>query len=188
MDEWGQVETEDDVIRYLELLAADAGSRAAREASTAWSTDDLPGVFHGWACWLDGVVADAPSSELVAMPSRRTLAGHLFHARSAGRGAPVESRAVVIDDPEQVSSAADLAAWLRYLRDDCLADEAARRRRSADGGWGGGDWAHGTALTAYLEAWHACLLDQRSGARRTRFRARSWSELAEALEIGRVYE
>lgn len=187
MTEWRPVETEDDFIRYLGLLAADAESSVPGAVSTGWSTNSLPAFFHGWAGWLDGALADGTTRELVEAPSRRILAGHLFHARSAGR-APAETGARVIVDPEQVTSAADLACWLRHLRDDCLADEAARRQRSVEGGWGDGDWAHGTDLTAYLEAWYACLLDGRSGPGHVRFRARTWSEMAGALETGKVYE
>ena len=186
LQNWTAVETEGDFIGYLGLLVADV-QRLASGASAGKAFRDVPGFLHGWARWMDDALASGTYPDLLESPSRRALAGQLFHVHTAVPAAAVGGS--VISDPDQVTSAADLACWLRHLGNDCTEDGAARQRAGFDGGWGGeGEWAHGTDLTRYLEAWHACLRDHHAGAGRVRFKARTWAEVAGVLETGKFYE
>jgi hypothetical protein len=182
LQDWKDVESESDFISYLNLLVADARDPAAGR----WPARDVPEFFSGWARWIDDSLANGTHKALLDGPSRRALAGQLFHARQAGRARTAADDSVV-DDPEDVASAADLAGWLRYLADDCRKDDESTRRVTAGGGWAEGEWAHGTDLPGYLEAWQSCLEDHRA-ARHSRFKARTWAEIADSLEAGKVYE
>ena len=180
LQDWADVETEDDFVAYLGLLAADA-----RDPGSRWSSRDLPEFLHGWARWIDDALAQGRHADLVRRPSRRALAGQLFHARTAARA--TAATGPVVDDPDRVASAADLASWLGYLGDDCRDDDTETRKRAESGGWAWeGRWAHGTSVWGYLDAWHAYLSDTR--AERARFKARTWAEVASALEEGKFYE
>jgi hypothetical protein len=181
LQRWSDVETESDFIAYLELLVADV-----RDPSSRWSSRDVPGFLHAWARWIDDALAQGTAPEPLEAPSRRALAGQLFHARTA---VPPSAVGVpTITDPERVASVMDLAGWLRHLAHDCLEDDVAVREERARGGWAEGRWAHGTDLPGYLDAWHACLRDHSAGGRRARFKARTWAEVADALTMGQIYE
>ncbi len=187
LSDWSTVVEELEFIEYLALLHRDLRAPQA-DGEASWAFTTVPEFMHGWARWIDDALSAGQHEELLTEPSWASLAGQLFRVRTA-RPRPSDAGAETIGEDQQLASVSDLAAWLRFLGDDCIESFANLERRRVRGQWASeGDWAHGTDLTSYFEAWHACMSAHYEGARRARFSASSWPGVASMLLIGKVYE
>lgn len=203
IDNWQDVNSLQEFVAYLRLLAADAGR--AESAAQPWPNATIPDFLAAVATLLAAAPAQAtgddPAAETIAEISAPAEWWQLaVLLREAQTERPVALPAIPgeSNDAKSVDSVEGLLAYLRWLIEDCRQDgaEAAERART-DQDPDSGRWAHST-LPNWLEAWagwlEACYLKPHPammiqlGAERTPVEPVGWRSIAIQLSGARIYE
>lgn len=201
IDNWQDVNSLQEFVAYLRLLAADAGR--AESAAQPWPNGTIPDFLAAVATLLAAGPTRAadggPESGISAQAEWWQLAVLLRDAQTeppaALPGAPGES-----NDAKSVDSVEGLLAYLRWLIEDCRqdgAETAERAKTGAEEDPDSGRWAHST-LPNWLDAWagwlEACYLKPHPammiqlGADRTPVEPVGWRSIAIQLSGARIYE
>jgi hypothetical protein len=155
------------------------GSRWAADDAVWGSTDRLPVFLHTWARWLDSTTPWAATLETgtpLAEPSWQSLAFQLAQVLDASPpDAPPDAR--VVRQVSEVVTGPDFAAWLRYMGDDCIDEDAELTKAYCRGQWAfeGDNWKQGGNLADFLNSWSS-MLSALGPARSPSLN--SWAELA----------
>src|SRR5580658_2608300 len=155
IDNCQDVDSLQDFVAYLRLLAADA--RHAESASRPWPNATIPEFLGSVATLLAG--SKAAAGEAGPAMSEWSQLAVLLREAQAGQPATLPADAGQNADAKAVDSVEGLLAYLRWLIEDCRRDsaDAVEHHRSDDSDTSG-RWAH-RALPSWVEAWASWLED-----------------------------
>lgn len=196
--DWQDVDSADDFIAYLRLLAADA--ERAEQGTGSWLNTTIPDFLTATDALL-GFARDqaAHGNSVFAEPMMTTWweFAVLLHNATTEPPAALPDTADKHDDAKTVDSLESLRAYLHWLIEDFRLDTAEVAERTRINKWdNSGRWAHGF-LSNWIGAWAAWLeghlrprpaLMVKHGIQREPVEPMSWRSIAIQLSGARIYE
>ena len=199
-DDWQDVDSLEDFVAYLDLLADEA--RAAERGAGSWRNTTIPDFLAAIDTLLafhqDQAARGNPAFAESTMTTWWELAVLLHNATTEPPATPADVAVADHADANAVENLESLRGYLHWLIEDFRLDAAEVAERVSGNKWDNqGRWSHGI-LSSWLGTWAAWLegsylkplpaLMVKLGIQREPVEPMSWRSIAIQLSGARIYE